>query len=107
MLSFQEMAAWMAATGRVLSGWELSTLRSLSGAYLAEYDAASDPNRAPPYTAVEVESIDRKAIANARLEMFRRLAAQDASKGLGPKPDPSEAPATRRRSTPGSDGRGR
>lgn len=48
VLSFQEIAAWSAATGRTLTPWEAVTLRRLSSAYLSEAHAASDPDRAPP-----------------------------------------------------------
>lgn len=74
-VSFAEIAAWTDLTGVVLTSWEATTLRELSVAYMAEYGAADDPKRPPPY--LSIDHIDREAVSQGRSELFARLEAQD------------------------------
>jgi hypothetical protein len=49
VLTYTEIANWIALTGNVLTAWEAETLRKLSVAYLNERDLAKDPERPAPY----------------------------------------------------------
>lgn len=104
MISFQEIAAYSAMTGVELDPWEAETLRQMSGAYLSEYDAASEESRPAPFA--EKKAKTRSQVDAAMLGMFKALAEQDASRGMGPTPDPEEAPAAHPRSIRGSGARG-
>lgn len=100
VLTYQEIGAWMALTGQQLTGWEVSTLRSLSSTYLGEADAATAPDCPPPFVPTTVAPIDRVNISNARLEMFMRLQAQHEGREFTPEAAPAEPSrqAPRRRS---------
>lgn len=83
-VTFQEIAAWQALTGHVLQGWEADALRRLSAAWLAEYQAADDPARPPPYTPAERVK-PAEEVASKLEAMFDRMAAQDRRSGISPK----------------------
>lgn len=100
VLTFQEIAAWSALTGRVLGAWEAETLKALSGAYLSEYHAAEDVNRPPPFRPAE-RVVPRAEVSSRLLAMYQAMAEQDAKSGLGAKP---AARPSRRPSSRGSDG---
>jgi hypothetical protein len=63
-------------TGHVVDGWEASTLRQMSLAYLAEYHAASDPNRLPPYVTTTIRP--REVVAQKLNDILSRWERQDA-----------------------------
>lgn len=48
MLTYTEIANWQRCTGVSLTSWEAEMLRKLSGAYLAEKDAAKAADRLMP-----------------------------------------------------------
>lgn len=50
-LTFQEMDAWVERTGREIEPWESILLRRMSQAYLDELQAATSPDRPPPWMA--------------------------------------------------------
>ncbi len=84
VLTFTEIQAWQNATGTPLNSWEATTLRRLSGEYLAERQAAEAPDRAPPY----IQDLDqhRKNIAAGLKGVFRDIKAEDVRTGPLPKP---------------------
>lgn len=49
VLTFSEIATWQQLVGLDLQPWEVRALRRLSGEYLGETHAATDPRRPPPY----------------------------------------------------------
>lgn len=65
VLTFAEIGAWKAQTGTVLNAWGTSALRNLSQAYLAEYHAASSPQRPAP----------GRVAAPGRVETFQSLSS--------------------------------
>ena len=75
-ISYQDIKAWSDITGHVLDGWEASTLRQMSSAYLAEYHAASEPNRQPPYTTSTIRP--REVVASKLASILDRWEKQDA-----------------------------
>jgi hypothetical protein len=80
VLTFQEIQAWSEASGVVLDGWEAETLRRMSGAYLAEYQAASDLARPAPYRATPTLETgpDRKTVSDKLASILDRWEAQDS-----------------------------
>ena len=48
-LTWQELAAWNSISGYNLTTWELSTIKSLSYAYVAELGLATSQDRPSPY----------------------------------------------------------
>lgn len=108
-LTFQEIAAWSAATGIALDAWEASTLKLLSCAYLAELDAASDPSRPPPASVRPKKT--RAEVSSTIREIFERLAAQDEARGLGASSASEDRPSQKRSvpapAAPASRGRAR
>lgn len=101
VITFQEIVAWQRVTGVRLDAWEAETLRRLSHAYLAEIVEAKDPDRPAPYR--DTPPPPPAEVASKLEAMFDRLAAQDAKKGLGPKPAPEVSPQARRRRSPEGD----
>lgn len=95
VITFQELVAFRSSTGIAMNSWEATTLRAMSGAYLGELSAATDPRRPSP-TGV----IRRAAAAavmnmiNAMMSQYEEAPAEDAS------PDPSEARPSQKRSAP-------
>jgi len=84
VLTFSELQAWQASTGTVLTSWEAITLRRLSGAYLSELNAASDPQRPAPFFQASVKP--REVVSSQLASMFDRLEKQDAKTGVLPRP---------------------
>ena len=80
VLTFQEIQAWRRETGRVLNVWEVETLQRLSRAYLSEYHQAKDRDRPPPF-APAAPINDRRFVSSRILEMYRRMADEDAGRG--------------------------
>lgn len=72
-LSFQEISAWMHATGLRLNPWEALTLKKLSSEYVAQLHASKDPLEPAPFGDGELE-IKRDYTAN----FFMKLAKQSA-----------------------------
>ena len=79
VVTYSEILAWQEATGTVLSSWEATTLRRMSGAYLGEAQDATDPQRPAPYLQSVVKS--REVVATQLASMFDRLEQQDLKKG--------------------------
>lgn len=67
-LSWQEIESWLnirKLKGEApLTAWEIETVRKLSEEYVAEYFAATDKTRKPPYEFESLEDIDREALSN-------------------------------------------
>jgi len=84
VLTHQEIEAFQRNTGTVLTSWEATTLRRLSGAYLSELNAATDPQRPPPHIA-SVES-HRAMVASKITTIFDRLDKQAVKQGPLPRP---------------------
>ena len=70
-VTFQEIKAWRDLSGRVLDGWEATTLRRLSIAYTAEYHQASDPRTPAPGKTVAPKSA--KQVSEGLAAAFARL----------------------------------
>lgn len=84
VLTFQEIQAWQNATGTILNSWEATTLRLLSGEYLAERQAAEDPVRLAPY----IQDIEqhRKNVAKGLKAVFQQVKQEDVRQGPLPRP---------------------
>lgn len=68
-LTHVEIGAWQANTGQALNCWEANLLRSLSIAYLTEFEAAKSPGRQAPFvTCVTLD--DRARVAQQIQSQF-------------------------------------
>jgi hypothetical protein len=71
-LEWKEIEAWLNVTELSLTVWEKLTIKNMSEAYAAEYNQASDPNRAAPYLYVDKEmKINREAVASSFANILR------------------------------------
>lgn len=73
-LSHQELLAWQINMRRSLQPWEISFLRRLSMEWIAESQAAEDPNAPAPYTRPEVSDERAINIANTLRARIRARA---------------------------------
>ena len=71
-LTHVEIGAWQSNTGTRLSGWEARLLRSLSIAYLTEFENAKSPGRVAPFT-MSVTVDERAAVAKKIQMQFNAL----------------------------------
>lgn len=76
-LSWQEIRAWRLENELSVSLWEVQAIRMLSSEYCAEYYAASDVNRQPPYQDMLDEDFDRTAVSNKIENFFANLIRKD------------------------------
>jgi len=62
VISWQELQAWEHMTGVILTSWEATTLRMLSGHYVSQHAKSSDPMCPAPYVpeGVVFEEVDAK-----------------------------------------------
>lgn len=97
MLTFQEIESWARQTGRILTGWEVETLRKLSNAYLAESQDAGDETKPPPWMPAD-KMVNRDVVADRLSAILDQFEAQDATMGLG-----ERARQAQRSEAPGSD----
>lgn len=78
VVTYQEIQAWKNLTGHELNGWEAQTIRALSAAYLAEYQAAEDAKRPAPYSP-DARLVSREEVSSRILAAFMRLAGGDGA----------------------------
>lgn len=77
-ISWLEIDAWLRTANLDLSLWEKLTVKRLSEEYVSELLQASDKNRPAPYVP-EKDDIDREAVANKILSIFRRIGKKEES----------------------------
>ena len=70
-ISWAEINAWREATGTILTGQELVTLRELSKAYVAQYYDSTDRNCPAPY--VDTRGIDQTQLADRIAHVLRSI----------------------------------
>jgi len=73
-ISWQEINAWLQATGTAATREELVMLRKLSGEYVAQYNRSDNPNEPPPNSAGE--KVDKAAVSQDLKAMLRGAAAE-------------------------------
>lgn len=80
-ISWADINAWIGATGLHLSLWEKLTIKTLSEEYVNELLSASERTRPAPYLpeAPEKDEIDREAVANKIMSIFKRIGKKDES----------------------------
>lgn len=71
-LNWQEIKAWMEATGTDLDPWSLSLLITLSRKYLSQLNQSENPQTPAPYNPFKV---DRKQVSKQIDRLFASLAA--------------------------------
>jgi len=71
-LSWQEIESWLRVTETKLCLWEKLMVRELSEVYLAEFNAAIEPDREDPYTAMD-DKMDEEDIVVQRNEVQNKL----------------------------------
>jgi hypothetical protein len=71
-LEWKEICAWLDATELSLSVWEKLTIKTLSEAYAAEYNQASDPNRAAPFVYVDEDIQAKRDVVASKIGSILR-----------------------------------
>lgn len=80
-LSWTEINNWQQAVEADLEVWEKTCIKLLSDTYASEYTQSDAPDRKAPYSSVvDVEDIDRTAVAKKVGAIFDVLISQNTNK---------------------------
>ena len=74
-LSYSDIKTWSDMVGVNVTGWEATTIKNLSNAYLSEYQQAKDPQRPNP-NITEWTDDDRISVSDKIGSIFGRLVEQ-------------------------------
>lgn len=61
-LSWKELNSWLYCTSLQLSTWEILTIKSMSEAYVSEYNQASEKDRTAPYEHMDEAGVKRQEV---------------------------------------------
>ncbi len=71
-LSWTEISNWKDCTGTELNTWELITIKTMSEAYVGEYNQASAKSRPAPYIELDEDVVSNRAsVANKLKNAFQ------------------------------------
>ena len=71
-LSWQDIESWSRQTGVNATGWESGVIKTLSSAYLNEYQQAKDPARLSPNMRLVTEK-DHNRVSDQISDVFGKL----------------------------------
>jgi hypothetical protein len=71
-LSWKEIDSYLKCTRTSLTTWEILTLKTMSEAYVGEYNQATKRDRSAPYFETDIDlNANRTSIAKRTLSVFR------------------------------------